>query len=1254
MALVVLALHIWFVNNARRVIIETVAARSHGKLSLELSQLSFHFLSSQLQVKQAKLVSTDTTSQAVSYNITFDKLSIKVGSFWPLLFNREIAIDSVEVLNPIINITQWRKDSTRISGQEDISIPRQMGKIYNSMLDGLEAFGIQRIHISNAQVRLLNKLKPDEDPVVISNIHFNLVNTSNAAKRDAFIENKQTVDLTTTHQNIALPGGRHRLSFRGFNLNLFNRRMELDSCTVTAIAKDSMKSSYSIFFDKLLLVGVDFNAMYKHNLIKADSVYCENPLFDININTNIARSPKKERPDPNKIIQELTGDLDLAFVGVKQAGIHINITGKKERSLFNSNKDDFEMRGLKIYADSARPVVIDRFDMLVRDYHLYNEDSSAAYTFDSIHFLNNKITLNNFSVTTTSSPDKNRSERDFKIPLFELTGLDWYQLIFEETLEAREAVLYSPVIKYRNMKSSRGKVKKTSIFKSMQLLDNVMTLDRISIVNGQLDMQLGATTSLKIKDANISLNHITEDFAGLREAVSRLSFSNAVIKIKDITTLIYNAAYSGTELIHADRIIVTGRSGFLKADVKDVFINNLLINENSETVMVQGLKWRSANVHFRQPEKKSGKRSATDISLSHIEGYNTRLFYSSGDNEVTSYIQSLKLESLVKNPEGLMQVKGLSVIGNDLHFKGDRLNVKASSYFINSETGSNLTNLEVNRVKERDSIFLIAPALSFTGNMNEMLAGDIHLNEMVITKPVLKVNNWNESVKKEAGLSSNGLRIDRLKVSEPDIQIALHRNDSITRINLPVSENSAIAATGLQVNDAGFQLAALSIQAQTATLEKRTGEIIGVEKGKLDMELSNLKYANNKDLPSWSLMVNSLHLTNPNSFRLSKNNKLQLTQTSVGNIQLSSESVFSFSRLLKENISAWVKGTTGEYIDSNTTLNWYNAAYNSAKKILSLDSFRYTPTQSLDSVMANAAFQKDYITLKTGAVTMSGFNLESFEKDSSLVADVIEINQPLLTVYRDKAPPFLEGNLKPLPVDMIRNITMPVDVGSLKMNDGTLHYTERNAKTRAEGTLDLTRMNARVSNLKNRDLTDTDSLVFSLDAFLMDSSLLNLMVKESYTDSLRGFLMTLRLKPTTVSLLNPVLVPLSNVLITSGTIDSFQLNAIGREDLAIGEMQMYYHDLRIKLIKNGDPSKTNFMGRVANFLVNSFVIRKNNKGRTGLVFYERAKDRSFFNYLVKITFSGMATSIGVKKNRKYMKEYKRELKERNLPGFYFK
>jgi hypothetical protein len=74
---------------------------------------------------------------------------------------------------------------------------------------------------------------------------------------------------------------------------------------------------------------------------------------------------------------------------------------------------------------------------------------------------------------------------------------------------------------------------------------------------------------------------------------------------------------------------------------------------------------------------------------------------------------------------------------------------------------------------------------------------------------------------------------------------------------------------------------------------------------------------------------------------------------------------------------------------------------------------------------------------------------------------------------------------------------------------------------------------------------------------------------------------------------------------------------------------------------------------VATFLANALVIKKNNNGRTGLIYFERLRDRSFFNYIVKMTFSGMATSIGVKKNRKYMKQYKRELQQRKLPPIEF-
>jgi hypothetical protein len=142
-------------------------------------------------------------------------------------------------------------------------------------------------------------------------------------------------------------------------------------------------------------------------------------------------------------------------------------------------------------------------------------------------------------------------------------------------------------------------------------------------------------------------------------------------------------------------------------------------------------------------------------------------------------------------------------------------------------------------------------------------------------------------------------------------------------------------------------------------------------------------------------------------------------------------------------------------------------------------------------------------------------------------------------------------------------------------------------------------------------------------------------------------------KPTSLTFLNPVLAPLSSIVISSGTIDSLHLRAIGQENLSLGEMNMYYRNLRIRLVKDGNPYHSSFTDRIASFLANALVIRTNNNGKTGLVYFERLRDRSFFNYIVKMTFSGMATSIGVKSNKKYIRNYARALKERQLPPIDF-
>lgn len=1255
----ILGLHIWFVNNARNVLKQIVHDKSQGKLKLELSQLRFEFLTNQLQVREADLVSIDSTTQPLTYHVRFNRLTLHVGSFWPLLFQKKLILDSILLADPQVEVFQWRKDTT-LAVRNELSLPQQMGKLYNSMLDGLEVFGIRRIQIANARLSLVNKMAPGAEPVAVSNIHFNLLRkAAEKGRRDAFIAGEQEVDLRTTDQQIALPGGRHRLAFKSFQLELFQKRIVLDSCTVTALPTDSSRSSYQVFFNRLLLKGVDFDAMYRRNLIRADSVYCENPAFDINIDRGDATARKKEKRDLDQMIRDLTGDLDLAFVGVKDAGIRIDIIGGRSQSLFNSNKDDFEMRGLRINADSSRPVVVEQFDMLVQDYHLFSRDSSSAYSFDSIHFSNNKIVLNNFTVATQNTRfNRTRNRRDFRIPYFELTGLDWYGLIFEETLQAREAVLVNPVIRYVQNQPPARRKKRTNVFASLQTLDDLITLGRIQVVNGQINMQLGPSTAFDLQNVHLGLytNRLlgSTDQAGLRSAVERLSFSGGRFRMKDLSARLQNVRYTGSNLIQADRLLVDSRKNNIKATVNSVSLRDLVLDEEAGSMVVDGLRWQSATVAVNAAPAKGGRAKGGSLQLKNIAGSNTRFRFSNGKATVSTLLQSVRLDALIRNGSGPLRVEGLSVSGRQLDVANGPLQVKAATYQVNGGAPSFITGLQLARIQDRDSLLVKAPRINFAADINSLLAKDLHLTSVEAISPDITFRKWAAAAPPPAGGGQAALRVDRITVREPVVSIATHRNDSTTRINIPLSANSAITASGLTFNNDGLRIGGFALQTTAATLVKATGETIGVEKGKVDLELSDISLARGGEKPAWSALINNLYLQNPNTLALGKSkNRLLLQQASVGNVRLSSAYLSNFDQLVKYNVSAWLRTATGQYTDSTTTLKWYNAGYNRQTNTLSLDSFTYYPTQPLDSVIAHTPHQTDYITFHSGAVKMTDFDLERYNRDSALLASNISITNPVITIFRDKQPPFLSGNIKPLPVVMIRSIGLPVGVQQVNIVDGTLRYTERHAKTRAEGTLVLDRMNGRLQNIKNRNFGPTDSLTLTLNAYLMDSALLNLRVRESYTDSLNGFLMTLRMRPTTLSFLNPVLAPLSNVIISSGTIDSFHLRAIGNDELSFGAMNMYYHDLRIKLVKDGEEGKSTFLTRAASWLANALVIRKNNNGRTGLVYFERLRDRSFFNYLIKMTFSGMATSVGVKKNRKYVKQYRKALKERELPPLDF-
>jgi 3D (Asp-Asp-Asp) domain-containing protein len=559
--------------------------------------------------------------------------------------------------------------------------------------------------------------------------------------------------------------------------------------------------------------------------------------------------------------------------------------------------------------------------------------------------------------------------------------------------------------------------------------------------------------------------------------------------------------------------------------------------------------------------------------------------------------------------------------------------------------------MQVQQIRGRDSLHIQSPEIKFSANINDIFANDLHLTNVHATAPVINIRKWDTNVISDTSEQQQTIRIDKFTSTEPDIYISTYSNDSLSIVNIPFSENSFANATGITLSGNAIQLETLMVNTTAATYTKRTGEKLGIEKGKIELEMSDVNFGKKDGKKNWSAFIDKFSVHDTGGLKMGNRSNLHFNQASLGNLKLSSDYMPSVGQFLKANVSAWLRIPVGEYSDSNTTFKWYNAAYNYTNRSLSLDSLNYHPTSPLDSVLAVAPYQLDYITVKTGAVTINGLDAEKYEKDSSFIADVITIINPVMTIYRDKSPPSSPNKKeKALPVGMIKNISLPVEVKSVQIEDGMITYGEKNGKSRKEGTLFLTRINGRLENLKNHNLTDDDSLSLTLNGYMMDSAYLNICLKESYTDSLSGFLITAQIKPTPLSILNPVLVPLSNVKLTSGQLDSLTLHAIGRNDIALGEMDMHYHNLRIQLVNDGDPDKSTFLQKVMTFVANTFVIKRNNTSRTGVIYYSRQSTQSFVNYIVKMTQSGMASSVGLKKNRKYMKQYKKELEESGLPA----
>ncbi|MEZ5035195.1 MAG: hypothetical protein R2796_09425 [Chitinophagaceae bacterium] len=422
--------HFWFKAHAKKMIENIVETKSHGKLKMKVGKFKFGYFSKDMVLENVSFFNTDTSTANTNYRFDVKKIKLHVKGLFAIVFKNQFLIDTLTLFEPDIYATRQKKIIRKDSVQRDeVSIPEEMGKIYKSIQDALIVLKVSKFSIINGRFTLINNIQPNQQPVTFSNLDFHMdnlvIDTSQNDNKNKILFS-DNVAISAHDQDIVLPDNRHRLIFKNFRINLNRKFVEFDSCTIAATRTENTTSAFNVFFDKIFMSNIDFDTLYKAEVIKADSVYCVNPVFNLNVEIQKKQGKEDAPPVLENIIKQLTGDLLLNNVVVENADFNIITIKDKKPSSFRFSNNNFEMNGLKVNQDAKKPIEVDRFAMAIRHYENFIKDSSYSIKFDSILFRDDRISLSNFLFKKL---EHGKTVNTFSIPQFfwvAYPGMHWY------------------------------------------------------------------------------------------------------------------------------------------------------------------------------------------------------------------------------------------------------------------------------------------------------------------------------------------------------------------------------------------------------------------------------------------------------------------------------------------------------------------------------------------------------------------------------------------------------------------------------------------------------------------------------------------------------------------------------------------------------------------------------------------------------------------------------------------------------------
>jgi hypothetical protein len=309
-----------------------------------------------------------------------------------------------------------------------------------------------------------------------------------------------------------------------------------------------------------------------------------------------------------------------------------------------------------------------------------------------------------------------------------------------------------------------------------------------------------------------------------------------------------------------------------------------------------------------------------------------------------------------------------------------------------------------------------------------------------------------------------------------------------------------------------------------------------------------------------------------------------------------------------------------------------SAQFSSMSQSASADSILLTPLLDPSDFFETVGHRTDRMTGFVRSVALDGFDITALLNVDTLISENLFIEQPELTLFRDKNYPRKENRgIKPLPQEILHELNFPVILDVVSIENASVRYSEIAENATETGYIEFTDLDARLLNTTNVDslIAKNSNWTLQANTRVMDTGELDVSFQFPMNENYHTI--TGQLKQMSARDLNHALEPIAAVRIESGNISGLRFEMRVNKTEAVGFLEVIYDDLKISVL-DGETGDKNLRSRITSFLANSLKIKKENLAenpRMGAISYQREPDKSFFNYWWKSLRTGLKTSVGL-------------------------